>query len=236
MAGSSRDELSLPCDSGEDVTSVQRVTSVQGFTLPELLVATLISFLLSTAGFLFFRSQLRSLTDQSAGLDAIEGARASLDYMANEIRTAGEKPTLACGGCGLTAGNGTSLSISFDANGDGNATATDEQVSYAYNSGAQLIQRCTGANCTPSTTLIKNAASLAFEYFLSNSDIPVTTPTAAELASTACTTTAADPCVARVRITVQVNAARATTVTTTTLKSTVTLRNKKPALDAMGAT
>ena len=204
--------------------SLARLASAKGFTLPALLVATLISFLLSTAGFMFFRSQLRSLTDQSAGLDAIEGARASLDFMANEIRTAGEKPTLACGGCGLTAASATSLSISFDANGDGNATATNEQVSYAYNSGAQLIQRCTGANCVPSTTLIKNAASLAFEYVLSDGTI-VTAPTAAQLSQ-----------VVRVRITVQVNAAKATTVTTVTLKSGVTLRNHSAALALLGPT
>src|SRR2546421_9371055 len=116
------------------MTVVRRVTSSSaGFTLPELLVATLISFVLGVGGFSFFRSQLRSLTDQSAGLDAIEGARSALDFMASEIRTAGEKPTLACGSCGLTAATATGFSFSFDANGNGNATDSSEELGYLYN-------------------------------------------------------------------------------------------------------
>jgi Tfp pilus assembly protein PilW len=211
------------------VTSRERIASVHGFTLPELLVATLISFLLGTAGFLFYRTQLRSLTDQSAGLDAIEGARASLDFMANEIRTAGEKPTLACGGCGLTAASATGLSISFDANGNGNATDTspvNEQIGYLYNSTSKIILRCTGATCSngsSGTTLIRNAASLAFEYVLADGTV-TSAPTAAQLSQ-----------VVRIRITVQVNAAKATTVTTVTLKSGVTLRNQSSVLSGLGA-
>jgi Tfp pilus assembly protein PilW len=200
------------------VISPKRITAdSSGFTLPELLVATVISFMLGAGGFLFFRGQLRSLTDQSAGLDAIEGARAALDFMASEIRKAGEKPTLNCGGCGLTAATANGLTISLDANGDGDATDPGEQITYAYNATSKWITR-------GGTTLIRNASALSFSYVLANGTT-TTAPTAAQLTQ-----------VVRVLVTVQVEAARATTVTTVTLRSGVTLRNQPSVLAALGAT
>jgi len=209
------------------MTAPKRIAcSSAGFTLPERLIATLISFLLSTGGFLFFRSQLRSLTDQSAGLDAIEGARAALDFMAGEIRTAGGKPTLSCGGCGITAATATGISFSLDANGNGNATDSGEQLGYLYNAGSKTILRCTGATCSngsTGSTLIRNASGLSFSYTLADGTT-TTAPTAAQLSQ-----------IVRVALTVQVEAARATTVTTVTLKSEVTLRNQASVLAALGA-
>ena len=52
-----------------------------GFTLAELLVACSISLVLGAAGFLFFRTQLRTLTDQSATLDAIVGRDYPHNYL-----------------------------------------------------------------------------------------------------------------------------------------------------------
>jgi prepilin-type N-terminal cleavage/methylation domain-containing protein len=209
------------------LTSLKRIAvSSAGFTLPELLIATIISLALGIGGFLFIRSQIRSLTDQSAGLDAIEGARAALDFMVNEIRTAGEKPTLACGSCGLTAATASGLSISFDANGNGNATDSGEQIGYLYNSGSKLVLRCTGATCSngsTGTTLIRNASGLSFSYTLDDGTT-TTTPTAAQLSH-----------VVRVAVTVQVDAAKATTVTTVTLTSNVTIRNQATVLANLGA-
>jgi len=211
------------------VTALRRLPrDCSGFTLPELLVATIISFLLGAGGFLFYRSQVRSLTDQSAGLDAIEGARASLDFMANEIRTAGEKPAIAgCGAnCGLLTGTATTLSIGLDANGDGNTTGTNEQIGYSYNAGSKFIQRCTGNGCSGGTQLIRNASALSFQYAFDDGTATTSTPTAAQLTGGH---------LVRVIITVTVEASRATTVTNVTLKSSVTLRNQASVLAALGA-
>src|SRR5256885_16184967 len=100
----------------------------------------------------FSLSNLGSLTVHAAGLDAIEGARSALDFMASEIRTAGEKPTLACGSCGLTAATATGFSFSFDANGNGNATDSGEQLGDLYNAASKLILRCNEATCSNGST------------------------------------------------------------------------------------
>ena len=195
-----------------------------GFTLVELLVTTVLSFVLGSAGFLFFRAQLRSLTDQSAGLDAIEGSRAALDFMANEVRMAGANPagtwpkTGTCG-AGLSSAQTSRLTIAWDgANGrpiDGTIDA-DESITYRYDSAGKR----TGAPSTASTPCSSaTSLGLTFQYFKD--------ATAAAMSGSPSQVTSAD-CngVTNIQITVQVQTARATTVTNVNLGARIALRNR----------
>jgi prepilin-type N-terminal cleavage/methylation domain-containing protein len=192
-----------------------------GFTLIELLVATAISFVLGSAGFLFFRGQLRSLADQAADLDAIEGARSGLDFMANDIRMAGANPSgtwaPAANSCqkGLSSAQSSALTIRWDANADGSVSAA-ETITYAYDAGTQRVTRTVNG---ASAVLINNAAGLTFQYFKG--------ATAAAMSGSPLQVTTAD-CdgVTTVRVTVQVSAARATTPTTVSVGARVALRNR----------
>jgi prepilin-type N-terminal cleavage/methylation domain-containing protein len=178
--------------------------SHRGFTLIELVVAMGISLALGIGGFLFFRTQVRSLIDQSAGLDAIEGARAALDFMAYEIRQAGSSNGACSASTPLSSMSSTGLTITYC-----NTSASLQTIIYAYDSGLKRITR--SVNGSSATTLISNVPSggLSFVYYDS---------------SDASTATASN--VASIKLTVQVQAARATTVTTTTLYSRVALRNR----------
>jgi prepilin-type N-terminal cleavage/methylation domain-containing protein len=199
-----------------------REARAAGFTLAELLVTMAISFVLGSAGFLFFRSQLRSLTDQSAGLDAIEGARAALDFMANEIRMAGANPagswpqTGTCG-AGLSSAQTSRLTISWDgANGspiDGTIDA-NESITYRYDSANKRIWRTVNG---VDTLLIRDATNLTFQYF---KDSAAAAMSGGQVTSADCNG------VTNVQVTVQVQTARATAVTNVNLGARVTLRNR----------
>ncbi len=154
--------------------------------------------MLGAAGFFFFRAQLRSLTDQAAGLDAVEGARAALDFMANDIRTASLKPTGSCATCGAGLSNARSdtITVAWDANSNGTLDAT-ESITYAYNSSAKTVTRTIDGT---TTTLISNVPSggLSFQYLQSDGSA------AAMSGSPAAVTTPAN--VTTVLVTVQVQA------------------------------
>jgi type II secretory pathway component PulJ len=188
----------------------------------ELLVAAAISLVLGASGFFFFRAQVRSLIDQSAGLDAVEGARAALDFMANDIRTASLKPTGSCSTCGAGLSNARSdtITVAWDANSNGTLDAT-ESITYAYNSSAKTVTRTINGT---TTTLISNVPSggLSFQYLQSDGSA------AAMSGSPASVTTPAN--VTTVLVTVQVQAKKATNPWSTILASRVTLRNRASAL------
>jgi prepilin-type N-terminal cleavage/methylation domain-containing protein len=202
--------------------SKQTPSCAAGFTLAELLVTMAISFVLGSAGFLFFRGQLRSLTDQSAGLDAIEGARAALDFMANEIRMAGANPAgtwpqAGTCGAGLSSAQTNRLTVSWDgANGrpvDGNIDA-NESITYRYDSAGKRIWRSVNG---VDTMLIGNAVGLTLQYF---KDASAAAMSGGQVTSADCNG------VTNIQITVQVQAARATTVTNVNLGARVALRNR----------
>jgi type II secretory pathway component PulJ len=196
---------------------------VAGFTIVELIVTTAISLVLGSAGFFFFRDQVRSLIDQAAGLDAIEGARAALDFMGNDIRMASLDPTGDCANCdtaGLSNARSDTITVAWDVDGNDTLDAA-EFITYAYNSGAKTVTRTINGT---TTTLIRNVPSggLSFQYLQSDGSA------AAMLGSPATVTTPAN--VTTVLVTVQVEAKKATNPWNTTVASRVTLRNRDSAL------
>jgi len=176
--------------------------------LVELLTSTLIAAVLGVGGVLFFRSQVQSLADQSAGLDATEGARAALDFMANEIRQAGTNtstwtnPANYCGAGLLNTSTSSSLTITWDG---------QAPITYDINGGT--IRRTTGG---VTSTLIKNAVGLSFQYRKQD--------------GTAATWPAQCASVTNILVTVRVQTTRAPTTWTMSLASRVALRNNSTVL------
>jgi prepilin-type N-terminal cleavage/methylation domain-containing protein len=198
-----------------------------GFTLVELLVTVAISFVLGSAGFLFFSAQLHSLTDQSAGLDAIEGARAALDFMANEIRMAGADPAgsnwpqtgLGPCGAGLSGAQTSRLTIAWDGANGGLINGTidpDESITYRYDSAGKRIWRAVNG---VDTLLIRNATGLTLKYFNDVGEV-VPSGSPSQVPNADCNG------VTNIQITVRVQTARATTVTNVNLETHVALRNR----------
>jgi prepilin-type N-terminal cleavage/methylation domain-containing protein len=181
-----------------------------GFTLIELLVTTIISFALGAGGVLFFRTQVRALADQSAGLDATEGARSALDFMASEIRRAGTNTGL---GWALPANYcGAGLSQSSSAN-----TLTivwDGQAAITYDLNNGQIRRTVDGEAAQ--TLIKNAVGLSFQY-LKQDNSAATWPGQ-------CTS------VTTILLNVQVQTPRAPSTSTVTFASRIALRNNSKVL------
>jgi len=194
-----------------------------GFTLLEVLVATVIAVMLGAGGFAFFASQTRSLADQSATLDAAEGARAAFDFMAKDIRSAGANPAgtwvQAANSCatGLSAASTTSITIRADSNGDG----TPETTTYSYDAGSKTIRRTDNDGVTD--TLISNVNSFSLQYFVGST-------AAATSGSPAQVTTAACDNVTTVLITVQVRNPKVVTINQMNLSARVALRNRKAVL------
>ena len=207
-----------------------RLRDFSGFTLLELLVTTVISLALGIGGFSFFRAQARSLTDQSAGLDAIEGARAALDFMAYDIRMAGANPTgiwtqSGTCGAGLSVARVSELTIAYDgANAqpaDGTISA-DEITRYSYDSANKRIVRTVNG---VDQTLITNVPSggLSFAYRV-GANPAATSGSPSQVTSGDCNK------VTHIVINVRVQTTRGTAITNVDLASRVALRNRKNVL------
>lgn len=205
------------------------MNDARGFTLTELIIAVGLSLLVASASWSFYQTQLKSLTDQAANLDATENARAAISFMVREIRFAGldsqESAFSTAGLMGLNEATVTSILIQADIDRSGaiDPNAVDpnaEQVAYAYDAGGERILR-TVAGTTQ--TLIKNvpAGGFGFRYFddAGNELVPSTgTPAAL--------TAAQRDQVAIVRLDLEVEAAHAITPQTIDLSSRATLRNR----------
>lgn len=215
------------------MTSAIRPRSAKGFTIVELLVATVISLVLSAAGWTFYRSQLRALIDQSARLDADEAARAAVAFMAREIRKAGLDPLAdppagvaftTPGAKGVSDARPERLLVQWDKNSSGaiETGAADpdaESVEYSYDGVNQQILRTVNGTAQ---ALIKNVAAggLSFRYFDANGNVLTPTGSPAELS-------ASDrDAVAVILVSLTVQAARATQPTAVKLSARATLRNR----------
>ncbi|MGH7818576.1 MAG: PilW family protein [Candidatus Binatia bacterium] len=154
----------------------------RGFTISELLIAMVVSLVVSLAGWGFYRTQLRVLTDQAAELEAAESARAAIGFLVREVRHTGydpldsafpdpASPALPNPGALLVA-QSNSVSFQWDNNASGavDPGATDplpEIVTYTYNAGTRQILRTVNG---VTQVLIGNvpAGGLTFEYFNRN--------------------------------------------------------------------
>ncbi len=124
-----------------------------GFTIVELLVSILLTFIIMGAVYSVYRVQTHSAKVQENRLEAQEYARSVLDMMVREIRNAGYNPRgivgtgASCGGGivvgtpGVNTATATSISFTYDFH-DGAAGApdqdcndSDEDITYNYETG-----------------------------------------------------------------------------------------------------
>jgi prepilin-type N-terminal cleavage/methylation domain-containing protein len=149
------------------------MSSERGFTLTEILVATLLSAVLGSAALGFFRSQAQALGKQSVTLDATGALRAAMTLLTADVRgTAFDPKTTAftvTGTKGVRYAGPAALWIELDRDGDGTiqASASDpsaESIVYSYDAGARQVVRTVAG---VSQTVIPNvpAGTLTFAYF-----------------------------------------------------------------------
>jgi type IV pilus assembly protein PilW len=120
-------------------------TNQKGFTLPELLVAMMLSLIVLGAVSAVYRVQSHTVKVQEHRMEAQEYARVALDLMVREIRNAGYFPNRTpCGGNlpnGIVARSNVMIQFVYDANGDGDCGDTDENVTYTYDPATLNISR-----------------------------------------------------------------------------------------------
>jgi prepilin-type N-terminal cleavage/methylation domain-containing protein len=205
---------------------VKRSSKEAGFTLHEVLVALVISALISLVGWSFYRHQLRELTRQSAGLDAFDKARSAMGFIAREIRSAGYDPRLTAlivpTFKGIREAGADRIHVEWDRDESGalDGGATDpnaESVLYGYDSATRRILRTVGGVTTP---LVDNVppGGFSLRYF--------------DLLGNEITTTGLPPLVAAlsrdliasVRLTVLVETTGVTPVSSYVLASRISVR------------
>ncbi len=112
-----------------------------GFTIPELLVAMVVTLVI-TAGFLAFqRFQLFALHDQATQLDIQTAARNVVELFAREVRRAGMDPTCGKAFEGLAKARDKEVRIQSDLNGSGAIDGPNEDITFRYNSETQAVER-----------------------------------------------------------------------------------------------
>jgi len=140
----------------------------QGFTLIELLVAMAIVSIVMTAVVSAYQLQVQSKNTQDALTDMNQTARAALEIMAHEMRTAGCDPERTAN-AGVVVANANRLDFTMDIGDgasfepDGDLDDPNETVSYALNGGN--LTRDTGGGPMP---LARNVDALDFVYLDGN--------------------------------------------------------------------
>ncbi len=161
----------------------------KGFTITELLLASLFSLIVMGTLYGFYRDQLFQLLYQETKTATLEDARGALDIMARELRNAGSWATgTAPAGCSrIVTATPTEINVQADLNGDGDCDGdltpdeTGEDVTYtlftesaacstirrsasASSSGEALVGEC---STNPNVNVITLTGSL-FTYYDSN--------------------------------------------------------------------
>ncbi len=158
----------------KDETKGQR-----GLTLVELSISMLLTLFFMGAIHSVFRVQARSVKSQESRLKSQEYARAVLDLMVREIRSAGYNPTEATNGTecadgvnpgvpGIVVANAQTLQFTLDFDGDGDCSGPNEDFTFAYDAVNQDITRAVDGGAAQSLT-DGNATALQFAYFAQNS-------------------------------------------------------------------
>jgi prepilin-type N-terminal cleavage/methylation domain-containing protein len=144
----------------------------RGLTLVELMIVLVLSLLLMAAVFLSFQAQSKSSNEQNQVMATQQDLRAAMDIVERDIINTGCDPLFMntpvntiFGIIGPLASSTTgTITITFDANGNGALDAATEQVTYSLNAGA--LQRTTiPGNPIP---LITNVTNLQFTFLDGN--------------------------------------------------------------------
>lgn len=165
----------------------ERAERQRGFTLVELLVSMLLTFIVMGAIYSVYRVQTHSVKAQENRMEAQEYARAVLDLMVREIRNAGYFPVGACTTTpantnGIVTADAQSFQFVYDANAANGCADADENITYAFSTtgcptGFGDITRNGSAltDCNVPT----GAANFSLTYYPIDSTTAYSTPVAA---------------------------------------------------------
>jgi len=124
-----------------------------GFTIIELIMASLSALTMIAALYGFFRQQLFTLLSQETRTANLEDSRGALDIMIRELRNAGAFPATTNGTCAkdpqnaplrVVAASADSIQIQSDLDGNETCDATGENVTFSFSSSS--TQACPGEN------------------------------------------------------------------------------------------
>jgi type IV pilus assembly protein PilW len=120
------------------------IRSKAGFTLTELLVASLIFLIVLSGIYAFFRGQLYGIKAEEARLSTVQGARVGIDFMTREIRNAGYNPSGVLGCGAVLIAQGKKIQVVSNTNENlicGTVLEPSEDVTYDYDSAEKQITR-----------------------------------------------------------------------------------------------
>jgi len=142
----------------------KRAGGQRGFSLVEFFVSILLTSIMLSAIYSVYRVQTHSVKLQENRLEAQEYARSTLDLMVREIRNAGYAPTGAtC--AGILIATTQTLQFFLDANGDGDCSDADENITYAYVALTKDISRTSITGGSAQILTDGNATKLQLIYY-----------------------------------------------------------------------
>lgn len=135
--------------------------SQAGFTLADLLVATALLGLVMAGVLGVMRSGIASYRWGAARVEAQQFARAALERMAKELRSAGYDPR-AAGLEAIAVAEPTRVVLQFDLDGDGVLDPTSERVTWLLRPGETILRRDAGGGAQP---IVNGVKRFALTYF-----------------------------------------------------------------------
>ena len=144
--------------------------NADGFSSVEIMVSMAIAMMVLAGVTNTFIGQTRYYNAQEHVNEMQQNARAAIDLMSREIKSAGYDPA------GTAISNGipyspSQLQLLADLDGDGSTAGTDENIIYSYDAINLRIQRTTGGT---TTAVAENISDFTFDY-LDASGNPTTT-------------------------------------------------------------
>ena len=154
-----------------------RTAGRRGLTLVELMVAIAAFGVAMTVVYTFMTNSRRHYTRMSQRVEYQQAARAVLNLMAREVRSAGCDPAQA-GFAHLPLADATALQLRMDLNGNGAIEVTEpaEDVTYTFVGGNNELTRDSGAGAQ---TVLRNVTALDFRYFDAGGNALTTLPLSA---------------------------------------------------------
>lgn len=149
----------------------------KGFTLIELMVTLGVMGILMTSLYSSFTSQHRTYAAQNRKVEMMQSARASIDIMAREIRSARFKE-IGTELNGIPVATANTIRILADFNEDGDTSDEKEDITYAYD-----IQNLQITRTTPSETVVfcYDVTGLAFSYTMADGSVTSTPSNTADI-------------------------------------------------------
>jgi type IV pilus assembly protein PilW len=106
----------------------------KGFTLPELMIAMAVGSIIMAVIYSTYQAQQKSYTTQHLVVEMQQNIRAAMSLMKREIRMAGYDPSESSP-AGILSAAGDFIEFSFDMNGDGAISGSNESLTYGFTTG-----------------------------------------------------------------------------------------------------